>query len=140
MPPPTNVAKIAKVASYCKCHNIEHQCKMKYNKKKILPSMCEGILRTDWMKPVLKTDSYTAIMVLRSEQELSACWQKISAHDKICSYDRQCRKRVFNSPLCFTVDEHTCCTIIRGKIAQKIFFSLCFCYCDQSILSFRLNI
>lgn len=34
MPPPTNVAKIAKVASYCKCHNIEHQCKMKYNKKK----------------------------------------------------------------------------------------------------------
>lgn len=38
--------------------------------------MCEGILRTDWMKPVLKTDSYTAIMVLRSEQELSACWQR----------------------------------------------------------------
>lgn len=84
--------------------------------------MCEEVLRNDSKKPVLKTDSYRAIMVLRSEQELSACWQKISAHDKICSYDRQCRKRVFNSPLCFTVDEHTCYTIIRGKIVQNIFF------------------
>lgn len=68
------------------------------------------------------TELYTVIMVLRSEQELSACSQKISAHDKICSYDRQCRKRGFNSPLCFTVDEHTCYTIIRGKIVQNIFF------------------
>lgn len=64
----------------------------------------------------------------------------LADHGKICSYDRQYLKRVFNSPLCFTIDEHTCYTIIRGKIVQNIFCSLCFCYCDQSILSFRLNI
>lgn len=82
--------------------------------------MCEEVLRNDSKKPVLKTDSYRAIMVLRSEQELSACWQKISAHDKICSYDRQCRKRVFNSPLCFTVDEHA---ILSSEVkSSRIFF------------------
>lgn len=84
--------------------------------------MCEGVWEMIQRNPSSRPDSYTAIMGLLSEQELSACWPKISAHDKICSYDRQYLKRVFNSPLCFTIDEHTSYTIIRGKIVQNILF------------------